>query len=301
MKILVTGATGLIGSQLVSQLLKENYSVNFLTTNKDEIVSKPNHQGYFWDPQKGIIDTNAIAGVHAIIHLAGASISNRWTSKNKQAIIESRTLSTNLLYKTVKAADHEIRQIISASAIGIYPDSLKKFYTEDETAVDSSFLGNVVVKWEQAVDNFKRLNINVCKIRTGLVLSEKGGMLPEILKPIKLGLGSPMGSGKQWQSWIHINDLVGIYLFALKNKWNGVFNATAPNPVTNKELTSVVAKTIDKPFFMPAIPTFMLKIILGEMHVLLVSSQKVNSAKAVSHGYLFQFPDLKEALRDLLK
>lgn len=301
MKVLITGATGLVGTKLVSLLLQNNYSVHYLTTNKKEIQSEPNYQGFFWDPQKGNIDEAAISGVDAIIHLAGASISNRWTAKHKQAIIESRTLTTNLLYRTLKSGNHQVRQFISASAIGIYPNSLTNFYSEEEKSVDNSFLGNVVVKWEQSVDNFKRLNIKVCKIRTGLVLAEKGGMLQELVKPIKLGFGSPFGSGKQWQSWIHIDDLVHIYLFALKNNLQGVYNAVAPNPVTNKQLTHDVAKTLNKPFFMPAIPTFVLKLMLGEMHILLVSSQKVSSKKIEENGFQFKFPKLQPALENLLK
>lgn len=300
MKILITGATGLVGTELVSLLLQNGISIHYLTTSKKDIKSEPNYQGFHWDPQQGIIDENCIMGVDAIIHLAGASISMRWTSKNKQEIIESRTLSTNLLYRILKSHPHQVKQFVSASAIGIYPDSLSAVYTEENKSVDNSFLGQVVVKWEEAVDNFKRLNIKVCKIRTGVVLSDKGGMLKEVMKPVKLGVGSPYGSGKQWQSWIHIHDLVHLYLFAVEHQWEGVYNATAPNPVDNQELVKKVANVLDKPFFMPNVPEFMLKMVLGEMHILLLTSQNVSSQKAQDNGFIFKYRTVDKALQDLL-
>ncbi len=300
MKILITGATGLIGTELVSLLLQNGISIHYLTTSKKEIKNEPNYQGFYWNPQQGIIDENALMGVDTIVHLAGASISMRWTSKNKQEIIESRTLSTNLIYRILKSHPHQVKHIVSASAIGIYPDSLTAFYTEDNKSVDNSFLGQVVVKWEEAVDNFKRLNIKVCKIRTGLVLSGKGGMLKELLKPIKVGMGSAYGSGKQWQSWIHMHDLVHLYHFAIQHQWEGVYNATAPNPVDNHELVKKIATTLEKPFFMPNVPEFLLKMLLGEMYILLVSSQNVSSQKAQDNGFVFKYRTLDKALDNLL-
>ncbi|WP_277011991.1 TIGR01777 family oxidoreductase [Flavobacterium lindanitolerans] len=300
MKILITGATGLIGTELVSLLLQNGITIHYLTTSKKEIKNEPNYQGFYWNPQQGVIDEKAIVGVDTIVHLAGASISMRWTSKNKQEIIESRTLTTNLLYRILKSHPHQVRHFVSASAIGIYPDSLTAFYTEDNKLVDNSFLGQVVVKWEEAVDNFKRLNIKVCKIRTGLVLSEKGGMLKELLKPIKVGMGSAYGSGKQWQSWIHIHDLVHLYHFAIQHEWEGVYNATAPNPVDNHELVKKTAAILEKPFFMPNVPEFLLKLLLGEMYILLVSSQNVSSQKAQDNGFVFKYRTLDKALENLL-
>ena len=300
MKILITGATGLVGAELVSLLLQNGITIHYLTTTKKNIKNEPNYQGYYWNPQQGIIDEKSIIGVDAIIHLAGASISKRWTSKYKQELIESRTLTTNLLYRTLKSHPNQVKQIVSASAIGIYPDSKSTLYTEENKSVDNSFLGQVVVKWEQAVDNFKRLNIKVCKIRTGLVLSQKGGMLKELMKPIKIGVGSPYGDGKQWQSWIHIDDLVHLYQYAIQHQWEGIYNATAPNPVDNEELTKTVAKALDKPYFFPSIPKFVLKLALGEMHILLLSSQNVSSQKAQDNGFVFKFRTVDKALQNLL-
>jgi len=300
MKVLITGATGMIGSELAALFLQNGISVHYLTTSKKEIKSENNFQGFYWNPQQGMIDENCMLGVDSIIHLAGASISKRWTQSYKQEIIESRIVSANLLYKILKSNPHQVKQFVSASAIGIYPDSLSKLYTEDEKSVDGSFLGNVVVKWEESVDKFKLLNINVCKIRTGLVLSKKGGMLQELLKPIKLGLGSPFGTGKQWQSWIHIHDLVHLYFYVVTHEWQGIYNAVSPNPVTNTTLTKSVAEKLRKPFFMPNIPKFLMKFILGEMHILLFTSQKVSAQKAIDNGFEFRYKNLDAALKDLL-
>ncbi|WP_396179043.1 TIGR01777 family oxidoreductase [Flavobacterium sp.] len=301
MKILITGATGLIGSELVALLLQNGITIHYLTTSKRKIESQPNYHGFFWDPNQGIIDENALMGVESIIHLAGATISKRWTPKYKQEIIESRILSSNVLFKALKANPHSVKQIISASAIGIYPDNLSKVYTEEEQEVDESFLGKVVLKWEESVHKFKLLNIKVAKIRTGLVLSNKGGALPEMMKPIKLGLGSPFGTGKQVQSWIHIHDLVELYLYAVQNQLDGTYNAVAPNPITNKKLTQEIAAVLNKPLFMPPIPKLLMSIVLGEMHTLLFASQNVSSKKIQNHGFVFKFKQVDKALVDLIE
>jgi hypothetical protein len=301
MKILITGATGLIGTELVALLLQNGITVHYLTTSKKKIESKPNYHGFFWNPNQGIIDENALMGVDSIIHLAGATVAKRWTSKYKQEIIESRILSSNVLFKALKDNPHSVKQIVSASAIGIYPDSLTKNYTEENADIDESFLGKVVMKWEESVNKFKLLNIKVTKIRTGLVLSTKGGALPEMLKPINMGIGSPFGSGKQVQSWIHINDLVELYLFAVQNELNGAYNAVAPNPVTNKKLTQEIAAVVKKPLFMPNIPKFLMALVLGEMHTILFASQNVSSDKIEEEGFKFQYKQLDKALINLLE
>lgn len=300
MKILITGATGLIGNELVALLLQNGVTIHYLTTSKKKIESQPNYQGFFWNPNQGIIDENALMGVDSIIHLAGATISKRWTSKYKQEIIESRILSSNVLYKALKTHPHSVKQIVSASAIGIYPDNLTKIYTEENTEVDESFLGKVVMKWEESVNKFKSLGIKVAKIRTGLVLSDKGGALPEMVKPIKMGIGSPFGSGKQVQSWIHIHDLVEMYFFAVQNELEGAYNAVAPNPVTNKKLTQEIAKVLDKPLFMPNIPKFLMSLVLGEMHTILFASQNVSNAKIEKEGFKFQFKEVDKAIKQIL-
>lgn len=300
MRILITGATGLIGTELVSLLLRNGVNVHYLTTSKNKIRNKKDYTGFVWDPQQGTIDENALIGVESIIHLAGATISKRWTNAYKQEIIESRIFSSNLLFNTLKKNPHQVKQIISASAIGIYPDSLTEIYTENSKQKDDSFLAHVVEKWEASVDKFHLLDIKVCKLRTGLVLSKKGGALPEMAKPIKWGIGAPFGSGKQMQSWIHIKDLTAFYLFAARNSLDGVFNAVSPNPVTNETLTQSIAKVLEKPLFMPHIPKFLMKLVLGEMHELLFASQNVSARKTEAEGFIFKFTSLDKALEDLL-
>jgi uncharacterized protein (TIGR01777 family) len=301
MRVLITGATGLVGDELVSLFLKSGISVHYLTTSKQKITSRLNCNGYFWDPQQCMIDENALIGVDTIIHLAGATISKRWTDSYKQEIVESRIFSANVLFKTLKKNPHQVKQIISASAIGIYPDSLANVYHEDAAQKDVGFLGHVVEKWEASIDKFQLLGLKVCKIRTGLVLSEKGGALPVMAKPIKSGLGAAFGSGKQFQSWIHLDDLARIYLFAAKQSLEGVYNATAPNPITNTHLTKAIARVLDKPLFMPNIPRFFMKLVLGEMHELLFSSQNVNSEKIQKAGFQFKHETIEKALNEIYK
>lgn len=300
MKILITGATGLVGTELVKLLLQNGINVNFLTTSQKKIKDKPNLKGFFWNPEKGIINENAFIGVDVIIHLAGANVAKRWTNAYKQEIIESRIISTNLLFKVLKHNPNQVKQIISASAIGIYPDSLNNIYTETNKSIDDSFLGNVVVKWEESVDKFKLLDIKVCKLRTGIVLSEKGGALTEMMKPIKFGLGAAFGSGKQFQSWIHLTDLVEMYMFAVQHNSEGIYNAVAPNPLSNKQLTIAIAKKLKKPLFLPNIPEFIMQMILGEMHEILFSSQNVDDTKIINAGFSFRYTSVEKALDNLL-
>lgn len=301
MKVLVTGATGLIGSEICKLLLQNGIKVNYLTTSKNKISQENNFNGFYWNPNTGVIDENCFLDVTTIIHLAGATIAKRWTPVYKEEIIESRVLSSNLLFKTLKNNPHQVKQFISASAIGIYPDSLDDFYDENFKNFNNSFLTNVVVKWEEAVNQIERLNVTVCKIRIGLVLSDKGGALAEIIKPTKFGLGAAFGSGKQLQSWIHISDLANIFIFAAQNNLKGVFNAVAPQPVTNKVLSQETAIALQKPFFLPNIPKFLMKIVLGEMHTLLFESQHVSANKIQRQGFVFKFNNIKNALADLLK
>ncbi|GAA4306623.1 TIGR01777 family oxidoreductase [Aestuariibaculum suncheonense] len=300
MRVLITGATGLIGREIVKGCLKKGIQVNYLTTSKSKIKTDESYQGFYWNPKSGDIDTNCFNGVDAIIHLAGATISKRWTSCYKKEILSSRKDSTRLLVNSLKGEMHTIKQVISASAIGIYPDSQTNYYDENYKIKDDSFLGKVTYIWESEVDAFSKLDILVSKIRIGLVLSEKGGALKEMLKPIKLGLGAAFGSGNQWQSWIHISDLSELFLYVLKHQLPGIYNAVAPNPVTNTELVKSIAHTVDAPLFMPNIPKRLMSILLGEMHTILFDSQRVCCKKIEDKGFYFKHHHLQPALNDLL-
>jgi len=204
------------------------------------------------------------------------------------------------LYNLLKNKQHNVQHFISASAIGVYPDSLVKVYNEDEPEVDKSFLGKVVSKWENAVSQIEKLGIATALVRTGIVLSNKGGALPEMAAPIKLGAGSAFGSGKQMQSWIHIDDLVNIYFYIFQHQLKGVYNAVATHPVRNDDLMRSIALVLHKPYFMPKVPRFVMSAVLGEMHMLLFTSQNVSARKIVNKGYKFVYPLLDDALKDTL-
>lgn len=300
MKVLITGATGLIGSELVSLLLQNGISVNYLSTSKKKIVKKLNYNGFYWSPERGYIDENCLIGVDSIINLAGANIAKRWTNSYKQEILESRLLSSALLYKALKNNPNQVKQIVTASGTSIYPNSDTIIYDENSTQINDSFLGNVVVKWEESTDKFASLGLKVCKLRTGIVLSSKGGALVEMLKTIKLGLGASFGSGKQIQSWIHIHDIAALYLFAIKNDLDGVYNAVSPNPVTNEELTLSIAKVLKKPIFMPNIPKFVMLLVLGEMHELLFENRNLSAKKIEEKGFEFKYITIDKALNNIL-
>ncbi|WP_111307508.1 TIGR01777 family oxidoreductase [Confluentibacter sediminis] len=300
MRVLITGATGLIGQEIVKQCHIKNIEVSYLTTSKSKLGSDVNYKGFYWNVKEKEIDSACFEGVDAIIHLAGATISKRWTSNYKKEIIDSRTESTQLLINSLKGESHTVKHVISASAIGIYPDSLTNYYSETYKDFDDTFLTHVVKAWERSVDGFSKLDITVSKIRTGLVLSDKGGALPEMIKPIKYGFGAAFGTGKQWQSWIHIQDLASMYLYILTHNLKGVYNGVAPNPVNNKELIKTTAKILDKPFFLPNIPKGIMKLLLGEMHVLLFDSQRVSSKKIEDKGFDFEYNCLKRAVEDLV-
>jgi uncharacterized protein (TIGR01777 family) len=299
MKFLITGATGLVGSELVQLLITSQHTVHYLTTSKDKIKELPNYIGFYWNPQEGKIDESCLFGVDVIIHLAGANIANRWTNAYKQEIIESRTLTSDLLFKLVKKTPNQVTQIISASGTAIYPESTVELYDETTTESEDSFLSNVVKKWEESVNPFQVLGIKVCKLRTGIVLSNKGGALPEMVTPIRYGFGAIMGSGEQVQSWIHLHDLVRLYCFAAEKQLEGVYNAVSPHPVSNAIMTKAIAKTLKKTLWLPNVPKFVMKLVLGEMAYLLFSSKNLSSLKIKEAGFQFDFEELNKALKAL--
>ncbi len=300
MRILITGATGLVGSAIVEQCRKKDIAVNYLTTSKSKITSEPQFQGYYWNPDKGEIDSECFSGVSAIINLAGASISKRWTSGYRKKIISSRVNSLRTLHSALEQVDtSQITSFVSASAIGRYPDSLSKFYTEEDIAVDDSFLGEVVEIWENEIDKFNTFDFNVAKIRIGLVMSCKGGALPEMAKPVKNYVGAAFGTGQQWQSWVHIKDLARIFMFVVEYGLEGIYNGVGPNPVTNNKLVKEIAKVLDRPVILPNIPKLAMRIILGKMSYLLFASQRVSCKKIEEEGFNFIFPNVCVALESI--
>ena len=301
MKILVTGATGLIGSELVQLLINKNHSVNFLTTAAKKIKNSSNYNGFFWNPNEGKIDENCLLNVDIIIHLAGATIAKRWTDNYKQELVDSRILSSNLLFSTLKKHPNQVKHIISASGTAIYPDSYSKIYTENSTEIENSFLGQLVVKWEQSIRQFELLNIKTSVLRTGIVFSSKGGALQEIIRPLKYYVGTAFGSGKQLQSWIHLSDLVRLYLFVLQKEVFGVVNAVSSQPISNADLTQLIAKIIRKPLWLPNIPQWFMKLILGEMSSLLFTNKNIKPQRALELGFQFNYDTADKAINEILR
>ena len=300
MKILITGATGLIGQKLVTYLVSQGHEINYLTTSKSKIKFSNSIQGFYWNLKSNYIDKACFNGVDTIINLCGSSISSRWNKVNKQEILNSRVKSLQLLKDTIVEHNISIKYLISASAIGIYPSSKDFTYDENNNCVSHSFLGKVVSQWELAANSFKELGVNVSIIRIGLVLTKKGGILEKTIFPIKFGVGSIFGDGLQWQSWIHIDDLIKIFNFIYVNKLTGVYNATSSNPVTNIDFTRTLAKILHRPLIFPNIQKWMLSLILGEMHILIFESQKVSNSKLINKGFVFSHSNFESAVKDLL-
>lgn len=299
-RVLITGATGLVGQEIVKQCHDQNIAVNYLSTSKTKLEDKAIYKGFYWNPSTGEIDVNCFKDVDVIFNLAGATIAQRWTKANKEVILNSRVEALQLLYNTIKAENISIKQLVSASAIGIYPDSLTHYYEEDYKDFDDRFLAKVVTYWENQADQFKSLNIKVSKIRIGIVLSEKGGALPQLVKPIRWFVGSALGSGNQWQSWIHIEDIAAIFMYVVKNRIEGTFNGVAPNAMTQKDMVKSIAKVVKRPILLPAVPSFVLKLVLGEMSALVLESQRVSSKKIEDLGFNFKYYQLQPALEDEL-
>lgn len=299
MRVLITGATGLIGREITEICHQKGIGVNYLTTGKDKIEQREDYRGFYWNPATGEIDTACLEKVGAIINLAGENVFQRWTSASKKRILSSRVNAADLLYKTLQENEHVIGQVISASAIGIYPSSYKKMYFEDEKTVDDSFLGKVVVEWESANNQFEELGLRVAKIRIGLVLAADQGALPQMQKPFKYNAGAALGNGQQWQSWIHVNDLARIFLHAMEHGLTGAYNGVAPNPLRNKDLMREVARSMDKSIWLPNVPGFMLKVMMGEMAEMILSSELAASKKIEESGFSFRFIRLTNALEDL--
>lgn len=301
MKVLITGVTGLIGQEIVKQCHAMQIAVNYLTTRRSKIEDKDNYKGFYWNPKSKEIDIKCFDDVDVIINLAGTPIAKRWTSNYKKYILSSRIDSLKLLYTSIEGQSFKIKHIVSAGAIGIYPNSLTHYYDEEFKILEDGFLTRVSRQWEAHARRFQELNIPVTIIRIGIVLAKQGGALPQMAKPIRFGLGSAIGNGEQWQSWIHIEDLGSLFLHVISNGLYGVYNGVAPNAVRQKEFVRILAGVLKRPFFLPPIPASLLKIVLGEMSTLALESQHVSSLKIERSGYNFKYHQLEPALFDLLR
>jgi len=296
-KILITGGTGLVGRHLSSRLHAQGHQVVHLSRSEN---SQSTYPTYRWDIATGYIDEKAMSGVDYIVHLAGAGVADkRWTDERKQVILDSRTESIRLLYKNVRDQSVQLKAFISASAIGYYGADTGSNLLDEESAAGSDFLAEVVKQWESEADRFKEI-CPVCKVRIGVVLDADGGAMKEILKPINYYVGAPLGSGKQLMSWIHIDDLVSMFEYVIENQLTGTYNATAPNPVTNEALTKELAGVTGKPLWLPNVPAFVMKVILGEMAQIVLGGSKVSSEKIRKAGFTFKFTQIEDAVKDLI-
>ena len=296
-KILITGASGLIGSQLTAMLQQKGYQVAHLGRSKKSGVVP----SFVWDVANRKIDLEALKGVSCIIHLAGAGVADkRWSDARKKEILDSRIQSTQLLIDTLKKTDHTVESFISASAIGYYGFTMEETVFHEESKPGTDFLAQVTKQWEDEVDKVSTLGIRTVKLRIGIVLSNKGGALVEMAKPVRFGVGAALGTGKQYMSWIHIDDLCNMFVKATEDaNMQGAYNAVC-DWVTNKDFTKSVAQILKRPMLLPPVPAFAMKLLIGEMAAMIVNGSKVSSEKIRKTGFKFSFPDLKSALIDQL-
>ncbi len=305
--ILITGGTGLIGSALANMLTDKGHKVIILTRNEKKSANS-NVSYAVWNVKSQQINENTVSSADYIIHLSGAGVADkRWTSDRKKEIVESRTQSGSLLVKALQQIPNKVKAVISASAIGWYGKDenrspKKKAFTEDMHA-DKEFLGETCRKWEESVKPVKEAGKRLVKLRIGIVLSNNGGALPEFKKPVRFGIAGVLGSGKQVVSWIHIEDLCRIFIYAIENEsMEGVYNAVAPTPVRNKELTLLLAQKMKGRFYVHMhVPAFILKAVLGEMSVEVLKSATVSSEKIRSAGFSFLYPSIESALDNLIR
>ena len=295
--ILLTGGSGLLGRELTALLLEKGYTVSHLSRKPG---NNPQVATFIWDVKKGLIDERCIDGVDIIIHLAGAGIADkRWTKARKQEVIDSRTKSIALVYALLMQKPHQVKKVISASGTGYYSDRKDDLMTETDLPA-RDFLGQCCVAWEQAVEKGTKLGLEILIFRTGVVLTTEGGALPKLAMPVKLGIGSPLGNGRQWIPWIHHGDVTDMYLFGIEHPdLTGVYNMVAPAPLTNTELTRAVAKQLKRPLWLPKVPAILIKLLFGEMATLVLGSTKADAQKIAQAGFHFKFPQVEAALKDI--
>lgn len=299
--ILISGGSGLVGMALAYRLKNQGHTLTLLSRSGQKI--DPYDKAFAWDPQKGHLDEHALDGVDAIVNLAGAGIADKaWTNSRKQEILDTRVKSTELLLETCRKKQRSLDVFVSASAVGWYgamSDTL--LHTENEPAAND-FMGETCRKWEAAADGFNGIAGRVVKIRTGVVLDAHQGALPKLMKPFSFGLGAVLGSGKQQIPWIHITDIARVFEEALFNpSFTGVYNASATENCSNREFTQMLGRVLKKPVFPIGVPSFALRLVLGEMSTVVLEGSRVSNELLRNTGFRFDYPDLNSALKHLLQ
>ncbi len=306
--VMISGGTGMIGTQLSRHLIERGYEVIILTRDKNKSSQNPNLLYSYWNVEKNIIDSEAIRKSDHIIHLAGAGVMDKkWTEAYKKIILTSRTKSAELIINCLKNYDHHVKSFVSASAIGWYGEDKKNLkskgeFIEADLAADD-FLGKTTLLWEASADPVASLGIRLIKLRTGIVLSNDGGALKEYRIPLRFGIAAILGNGKQIVSWIHIDDLCRMYCEAIENIYlNGSYNAVAPHSVSQKTLILSLAEKLRNNFFTAVyIPSFLLKLRFGKRSIEVLKSATVSSKKITSAGFTFLYPTIDAAINELVE
>lgn len=295
--ILIGGGSGFVGGFLSAALAAKGHQVNHLSRSARPDAKYPTYQ---WDVSKGTIDEAAVGRADYLINLAGAGIADaRWTKKRKALIIQSRTESTRLLANTLEKTGHRPQLYLSASAIGYYGNSGEQAVDED-SAPGSGFLSESTQAWEASVKSIAALGVPVFINRTGIVLHPAGGAMQKMVIPLHFFVSTYFGNGQQWYSWIHMDDIVGMYVYAIEQQLTGIYNGVSPHPARNKTIAQQLPKAKGKPALVLPAPEFALKLVLGEMSDTILGSSKVSAEKMLEAGYVFKFPTLKGALEDLM-
>jgi len=303
MKILMTGATGFVGTPLVHKLHKEGHELVIVSRNSEKIRARFSFPVEIvkWDLLKGPLKSAIFKDLDAVVHLAGESIvAGRWTSKRKKILCDSRVIATENLVKSIKlASGTKPLTMVSTSAIGFYGNRGEELLTEYSSAGDD-FLAHLCIEWEREARQVADLNARLIQLRLGVILGPGGGALAQMMPAFSFYCGAQLGNGQQWMSWVHLDDVISAFCFAIDNqKIEGIFNVTAPYPVRNVDFTKLLSQAMGKKAFLP-IPSVLLKIVLGEMAVTVLGSIKVSSEKLSSSGFHFQHPQLEEALTHIL-
>lgn len=297
--VVIAGGTGLIGQYLSRLLRAEGFEVLHISRKQNLNAEFPT---FAWKPSEGIFDPTPLKKANYIINLAGSGIADKaWTQARKRDIIESRTQSAAIIERFLRENKHRVEAYISASAIGFYGNRGNEWVDENSTA-GKGFLTESTLEWENAIQKIAQIGIRTVALRIGIVLSTKGGALEKIIMPFRFGVGTYFGNGSAYYSWIHIEDMAKMFLFAIQeNTLSGIYNGVSPNPITNCELTKIIRQVLHRPALLLPVPTFVLRLTMGELADVVLNGNRVSAKKIISSGFKFRFENAENALNDLLE